>query len=112
MNVSHLLLSGEFGPAPQPRTNRLLSAKGGRTTPVHRLLYEYGRDTSTLRTRALSVWYVRDDTPALRTIPHVFAICKEVKQYSDGGDEGARTPDLDSAIVALSQLSYIPWYGR
>ncbi len=24
------------------------------------------------------------------------------------GDEGARTPDLDSAIVALSQLSYIP----
>ncbi len=26
-----------------------------------------------------------------------------------GGDEGARTPDLDSAIVALSQLSYIPW---
>ena len=25
-----------------------------------------------------------------------------------GGDEGARTPDLDSAIVALSQLSYIP----
>ena len=33
-------------------------------------------------------------------------------EYSDGGDEGARTPDLDSAIVALSQLSYIPWYGR
>ncbi len=27
---------------------------------------------------------------------------------SFGGDEGARTPDLDSAIVALSQLSYIP----
>jgi hypothetical protein len=25
-----------------------------------------------------------------------------------GGDEEARTPDLDSAIVALSQLSYIP----
>jgi hypothetical protein len=25
-----------------------------------------------------------------------------------GGDEGARTPDLDSAIVALSQLSYVP----
>jgi hypothetical protein len=25
-----------------------------------------------------------------------------------GGDEGARTPDLDSAIVALFQLSYIP----
>ncbi len=25
-----------------------------------------------------------------------------------GGDEGDRTPDLDSAIVALSQLSYIP----
>lgn len=24
------------------------------------------------------------------------------------GDEGARTPDLDSAIVALFQLSYIP----
>ncbi len=30
----------------------------------------------------------------------------------DGGDEGARTPDLDSAIVALSQLSYIPVRGR
>ncbi len=25
-----------------------------------------------------------------------------------GGGEGARTPDLDSAIVALSQLSYTP----
>jgi hypothetical protein len=25
-----------------------------------------------------------------------------------GGDEGARTPDLDSAIVALSRLSYVP----
>ncbi len=29
-----------------------------------------------------------------------------------GGDEGARTPDLDSAIVALSQLSYIPRQAR
>ena len=29
-----------------------------------------------------------------------------------GGDEGARTPDLDSAIVALSQLSYIPEQTR
>ena len=28
------------------------------------------------------------------------------------GDEGARTPDLDSAIVALSQLSYIPKQTR
>ncbi len=28
-----------------------------------------------------------------------------------GGDEGARTPGLDSAIVALFQLSYIPWAG-
>ena len=26
----------------------------------------------------------------------------------DGGGEEARTPDLDSAIVALSQLSYTP----
>ncbi len=25
-----------------------------------------------------------------------------------GGDEGARTPDLGSAIAALFQLSYIP----
>ena len=25
-----------------------------------------------------------------------------------GGDEGIRTPDLYSAIVALSQLSYVP----
>ncbi len=29
-----------------------------------------------------------------------------------GGDEGDRTPDLDSAIVALSQLSYVPELGR
>ncbi len=29
-----------------------------------------------------------------------------------GGDEGARTPDLDSAIVALSQLSYVPLRNR
>ena len=29
-----------------------------------------------------------------------------------GGDEGARTPDLDSAIVALSHLSYIPWQAK
>ena len=28
-----------------------------------------------------------------------------------GGDEGDRTPDLDSAIVALSQLSYVPRHG-
>lgn len=27
---------------------------------------------------------------------------------SGGGDEGIRTPDLYSAIVALSQLSYVP----
>ena len=26
----------------------------------------------------------------------------------DGGDKGARTPDLLNAIQALSQLSYIP----
>ena len=26
----------------------------------------------------------------------------------NSGDEGVRTPDLDSAIVALSQLSYVP----
>jgi hypothetical protein len=31
------------------------------------------------------------------------------KEQLSGGDEGARTPDLDSAIVALSQLSYVPW---
>ncbi len=28
--------------------------------------------------------------------------------FNDIGDEGNRTPDLDSAIVALSQLSYVP----
>ena len=26
----------------------------------------------------------------------------------DGGDEGDRTPDLNAASVALSQLSYVP----
>ncbi len=34
---------------------------------------------------------------------------KVMVSMKHGGDEGARTPDLDSAIVALSQLSYIPW---
>lgn len=33
-----------------------------------------------------------------------------VQEQLSGGDEGARTPDLDSAIVALSQLSYVPWW--
>jgi hypothetical protein len=44
------------------------------------------------------------------TIPYWFAICKASGRIVPvlGGDEGARTPDLDSAIVALSQLSYIP----
>ncbi len=32
---------------------------------------------------------------------------KEVKRES-GGDEGDRTPDLNAASVALSQLSYVP----
>ena len=54
------------------------------------------------------------------TIPQAFAICKAcmsgveipvvgIRTQRSGGDEGARTPGLDSAIVALSQLSYIPW---
>ena len=34
---------------------------------------------------------------------------KEVKRES-GGDEGDRTPDLNAASVALSQLSYGPIY--
>ena len=53
------------------------------------------------------------------TISQAFAICKAcmngvkiplvgTQAQKLGGDEGARTPDLDSAIVALSQLSYIP----
>src|SRR5260221_5872766 len=53
------------------------------------------------------------------TIPCTFAICqflnRAVRLFSGivyGGDEGARTPDLDSAIVALSQLSYIPGQAR
>ncbi len=29
--------------------------------------------------------------------------------YPTHGDKGTRTPDLVSAIDALSQLSYIPW---
>src|SRR5579864_6106518 len=63
------------------------------------------------------------------TIPCCFAICKAIQARAtarvartihewspgrpvrSGGDEGARTPDLDSAIVALSQLSYIPRQG-
>jgi hypothetical protein len=30
--------------------------------------------------------------------------------WRNGGDEGARTPDLGVANAALSQLSYIPTY--
>jgi hypothetical protein len=33
---------------------------------------------------------------------------QKVSFVMSSGDEGARTPDLDSAIVALFQLSYIP----
>ena len=35
----------------------------------------------------------------------------QLKQYFEwilGGDEGDRTPDLNAASVALSQLSYVP----
>ncbi len=32
-------------------------------------------------------------------------------QVTFGGDRGIRTPDLCDANAALSQLSYIPYYG-
>ncbi len=32
--------------------------------------------------------------------------------FLKGGDEGDRTPDLHNAIVALSQLSYVPFLVR
>ena len=35
-------------------------------------------------------------------------VATTAKSVRLSGDEGDRTPDLDSAIVALSQLSYIP----
>src|SRR5216683_2513833 len=78
---SDLLLTGEFSHQLQPCTTRLLSGAFWLTTPAHCTL--------------LSLLYHN----ALRFAMHC-------SQYS--GDEGARTPDLDSAIVALFQLSYIP----
>lgn len=48
---------------------------------------------------------------SISTITQTRAIGKTLMVLS-GGDEGARTPDLNSAIVALSQLSYIPWRIR
>ncbi len=35
-------------------------------------------------------------------------ISKLRRQNIHGGDEGDRTPDLNAASVALSQLSYVP----
>ena len=36
------------------------------------------------------------------------AVFRELTRAADGGAEGNRTPDLDIANVALSQLSYGP----
>jgi hypothetical protein len=83
---SHLLLTGEFSQTLQPRSIRLLSGKlplkqGQRpTTPAHRSVFVDG------------------------ILPQKFVLCNPCIN----GDEGARTPDLNSAIVALFQLSYIP----
>ena len=40
-----------------------------------------------------------------------FDILPEFSGVKDGGAEGSRTPDLDIANVALSQLSYGPMSG-
>jgi hypothetical protein len=42
-------------------------------------------------------------------ISEVNSLMREFKRLNQGGDEGARTPDLRIANAALSQLSYIPW---
>ncbi len=78
---SDLLLTGEFSQLFQPCTNRLLSVEFWLTTPAHCILFLY----------------------------YTITLCDlQCIMTSTGGDEGARTPDLDSAIVALFQLSYIP----
>ena len=82
---SDLLLTGEFGQPLQPYTNRLLSVEFWRTTPAHSV--------------CVVLYY---------TITLCYLQGTLIRM---GGDEGARTPDLDSAIVALSQLSYIPRHG-
>lgn len=52
--------------------------------------------------------------PDLRTRNRHESACKEAPAIGgglfvpSGGDGGTRTPDLYSAIVALSQLSYVP----
>ena len=40
-------------------------------------------------------------------VSQTFGITRVTRR--DGGDEGDRTPDLNAASVALSQLSYVPW---
>src|SRR2546423_7797853 len=78
----------------QPRTHRLLSEE--------KLTYY---SCSALLSATVSILYHK----CLRFARH-FGLVIEAQLV--GGDEGARTPDLDSAIVALSQLSYIPEHGR
>ena len=50
----------------------------------------------------------RPTTPALRIYGHVVNQALLPRGPHPGGPEGIRTPDLYSAIVALSQLSYRP----
>lgn len=49
-----------------------------------------------------------DRTPDLNTASVALSQLSYSPKTIGGGGEEARTPDLDSAIVALSQLSYTP----
>src|SRR5687767_2250742 len=61
--------------------------------------------------RQLTIWRTR---AAGSVFGHGKAsiLAMEASSCLEGGDGGTRTPDLYSAIVALSQLSYVPSAGE
>ena len=69
--------------------------------PLHPLLnsYTYTNKKPFIRKGRKAIPWYHPDVPSIIQLSRTGLI---------GGPEGARTPDLDSAIVALSQLSYIP----
>src|SRR5439155_3096471 len=64
---------------------------------------EFGPNTPALTTAGSLTW-----DPTTRLLRHCMQVFLFLGLYRAGGAEGARTPDLDTASVALSQLSYSP----
>jgi hypothetical protein len=79
----------------------------------HPFLTAESRKRVVARSRVLpnSSCQYREHRDKERTISEACAeIWTEHKRKKNGGDEGARTPDLSIANAALSQLSYIPTF--